>query len=321
MQFALSEEQAQLQEIARSFLADLPDARSPSNADTWPRIVEEQGWPAVAVPEEQGGFGFGWIELSVVFEELGRALTSAPMLGTGMATAVLLESSPSAARDQALEQIAAGTPATVCWDGLAIDIAAGGIVIRHSPSGFELFADGGTEATTLLSLDETRPLHEVSPTGTGVALDADEARVRARCETLLAWECVGAAEACMDLAVEYAKVRKQFAKPIGSFQAIQHMCADLLVVVESARSAAWFAAWAVENDAPDARVAARTAKALASEALFTCAGQSIQIHGGIGFTWEHDAHLYFKRARANLSLLGEPREHRMAIANTLLGDA
>ena len=132
---------------------------------------------------------------------------------------------------------------------------------------------------------------------------------------------MGAAEAILEMAVDYAKVRQQFGEPIGSFQAIQHKCANMMVAVESARSAAWYAAWAVDSEADDARLAARTAKAMASQALMDCAGENIQIHGGIGFTWEHDAHLYFKRAQSTLGLLGSPQVHREAVAANLLGAA
>ena len=134
---------------------------------------------------------------------------------------------------------------------------------------------------------------------------------------MVAAPAVGGAEATLDKAVAYAKVRQQFGKPIGSFQAIKHLCADMLVRVESARSATWYAAWALASNADDQPLATRTAKAYATDAFFACAADNIQVHGGIGFTWEHDAHLYFKRAHALRALLGHPREHRAVIARAL----
>ncbi len=132
----------------------------------------------------------------------------------------------------------------------------------------------------------------------------------------LSLEQVGCAERCLQTAVEYAKIREQFSRPIGSFQAIKHKCADMLVWVESARSAAWYAAWmATQNE--DISFAASQAKSYCSDALYSCAAESIQIHGGIGFTWEHEAHLYFKRAQSSKVLLGTPELHRERLAQAL----
>ncbi len=133
----------------------------------------------------------------------------------------------------------------------------------------------------------------------------------------LAFEQVGGAQKCLDMAVEYAKVRVQFGRPIGSFQSIKHRCADMLVQVESARSVAYYAGWAVASDDPEAAIVAPMAKSLCSEAYFRCAAENIQIHGGIGFTWEHDAHLYFKRAKTDELLLGTPAQHRAKLAGLL----
>jgi alkylation response protein AidB-like acyl-CoA dehydrogenase len=133
----------------------------------------------------------------------------------------------------------------------------------------------------------------------------------------LAAEQVGGAEACLEMAVEYAKVRRQFGRPIGSFQAIKHICAGMLVKVEAARSAAYYAAAVAEAGTEDLRTAASLAKSYCSEAFFHCASENIQVHGGIGFTWEHDAHLFFKRAKSSESLLGDSVHHREVLADGL----
>ena len=133
----------------------------------------------------------------------------------------------------------------------------------------------------------------------------------------LAVEQVGGAQRCLDMAVEYAKDRQQFGRPIGSFQAIKHMCADMLVHVESAKAAAYYAAWAVSEDNDEVPLVAPLAKSYCSEAFFRCASDNIQIHGGIGFTWEHDAHLYFKRAKSSEILFGSPAAHRKVLADRL----
>ncbi len=133
----------------------------------------------------------------------------------------------------------------------------------------------------------------------------------------LAAEQVGGAQKCLDMSVEYAKVRVQFGRPIGSFQAIKHKCADMLVQVESAKSAAYYAGWAAAEDNDELPVVAPLAKSFCSEAYFHCAAENIQIHGGIGFTWEHDAHLYFKRAKSTELMLGDPSYHRSLLADRL----
>jgi alkylation response protein AidB-like acyl-CoA dehydrogenase len=133
----------------------------------------------------------------------------------------------------------------------------------------------------------------------------------------LSLEQVGGAQKCLEMSVEYAKVRHQFGRPIGSFQAIKHKCADMLVQVESARSAAYYGAWAVSEDNQEVDLVAPMAKSYCSEAYFFCAAENIQIHGGIGFTWEHDAHLYFKRAKSSELLFGEPAYHRSILADRI----
>lgn len=133
----------------------------------------------------------------------------------------------------------------------------------------------------------------------------------------LAAEQVGGAERCLELAVDYAKVRMQFGRPIGSFQAIKHKCADMMLQVESARSAAYYAGWAAAHSQEELGIVAPLAKVYCSDAYFHCASENIQIHGGIGFTWEHDAHLYFKRAQASSQLLGSPAYHRSLFAERM----
>lgn len=187
----------------------------------------------------------------------------------------------------------------------------------------------GVEVERLTTMDETRRKADVRfdcelPASARLAEDASRARARARQRgaALLAAEHVGGAQRCLDDAVEYAKVREQFGRPIGSFQAIKHKCADMMLRVESARSAARAAAWAIDAAGEGASAAASEAVACAAtycaEAYFFCAAESIQIHGGVGFTWEVDAHMHFKRATNGRSLLGAPDDWREAIAAELL---
>jgi alkylation response protein AidB-like acyl-CoA dehydrogenase len=197
------------------------------------------------------------------------------------------------------------------------------IVAARTGAGILLFAVAGGAAgltrTELPALDMTRKLarlefSDVPATLLGARPSEDAERALARTLDLaviaLAAEQVGGSQRCLDMSVEYAKIREQFGRPIGSFQAIKHGCADMLLDVESARSAAYFAARAAADNSDEVPVVASLAKAYCSEAYFRTAGQNIQIHGGIGFTWEHDAHLYFKRAKSAELLLGDPAFHR-----------
>lgn len=177
------------------------------------------------------------------------------------------------------------------------------------------------------TMDQTRRLASVELDGVEVPADGlvvDEGNGWELCERALdlgrialAAEQVGAAEKCLDMSVEYAKVRKQFDRPIGSFQAIKHKCADMLTRVESARSAAFHASALAAHGETDLREAASSAKVFCSDALFHCAAENIQVHGGIGFTWEHPAHLYFKRAKATEVLFGDPSFHRNRVADCM----
>ncbi|MGH7919693.1 MAG: acyl-CoA dehydrogenase family protein [Candidatus Dormibacteraceae bacterium] len=184
-------------------------------------------------------------------------------------------------------------------------------------------ADGMTR-TALPTLDETRKLARLELSGTPARLIGKEgeagpvvSRVLDLAAIGLAAEQVGGTQRCLDMSVEYAKLRYQFGRPIGSFQAIKHKCADMLLELESARSAARYAAWAAVEDSPEVPVVASLAKAVCSDAFFHAAAESIQIHGGIGFTWEHDAHLYFKRATSSQLFLGDVAYHRERLAQRI----
>ncbi|MCP4965162.1 MAG: acyl-CoA/acyl-ACP dehydrogenase [bacterium] len=185
----------------------------------------------------------------------------------------------------------------------------------------------GVSSERLETLDMTRRLATVSfddvvvPVGARVGSSGAAAETIERLYDLavvaLAAEQVGGAQACLEAAVEYAKVRHQFGRPIGSFQAVKHKCADMLVQVESAKSAAYHASWAAAHDPQELLVAAPLAKSCCSEAYFNVAADNIQVHGGIGFTWEHDAHLYFKRAKSTQLLFGEPAAWRATLADRI----
>jgi alkylation response protein AidB-like acyl-CoA dehydrogenase len=202
------------------------------------------------------------------------------------------------------------------------------VVAARTAAGLSLFAvEGnapGLTRTPLATMDQTRKQARIELSGTpGRLIGTDGGASAGLSRTLdlaavaLAAEQVGGAQRCLDMSVEYAKERVQFGRPIGSFQAIKHKCADMLLEVESAKSAAYYAGWAAAESSDELPVVASLAKAYCSDAYFHAAAENIQIHGGIGFTWEHDAHLYFKRAKSSELLLGDPTYHRELLAQRI----
>jgi alkylation response protein AidB-like acyl-CoA dehydrogenase len=369
MNFAFSEEQEELRRSVRRFLEDkspstevrrLMETTEGFDKAVWDQMANQLGLQALAIPEEYGGVGFGYVELTVVFEEMGAALLCAPYFATvALAANALLSSGDEAAKKDLLPGIASGeTIATLAltedsgrWDTDGITLAATRkgddwkldghkmfvidgqnanlvLVAAKTDKGVSLFAvDGGAAGmttTSLATMDQTRKQARIEFASTPARLVGDEggaAPVLSRTLDLaavaLAAEQVGGAQRCLDMAVEYAKTRIQFGRPIGSFQAIKHKCADMLLEVESAKSAAYYAGWAAAEDSEELPVVASLAKSYCSEAYFHAAAENIQIHGGIGFTWEHDAHLYFKRAKSSELMLGDPSYHRELLAQRI----
>jgi alkylation response protein AidB-like acyl-CoA dehydrogenase len=369
MNFAFSEEQEELRRSVRRFLEDkspvtevrrLMETTEGFDRAVWEQMANQLGLQALAIPEEYGGVGFGYVELTVVFEEMGAALLCAPYFSTiALAANALLSSRDEGAKKDLLPGIASGeTIATLAltedsgrWDLDGVTLAASRkgdewkldghkmfvvdgnnadlvLAAARTDKGVSLFAvEGGATgmtATPLATMDQTRKQARIEFASTPARLVGDEgaaAPVLSRTLDLaavaLAAEQVGGAQRCLDMAVEYAKTRIQFGRPIGSFQAIKHKCADMLLEVESAKSAAYYAGWAAAEDSEELPVVASLAKSYCSEAYFHAAAENIQIHGGIGFTWEHDAHLYFKRAKSSELMLGDPSYHRELLAQRI----
>ncbi len=369
MNFGFSEEQEELRRLVRRFLEEkspetevrrLMATTEGYDPAVWRQMADQLGLQALIIPEEDGGAGFGYVELCVVLEEMGAALLCAPYFSTvALATNALLSVDDDVARKKWLPGIASGeTIATVAltedtgrWELDAVTTRAeeadGGWVLSGHKSfvldgatanlvlvaattdrGLSLFAveEGATglTRTPLQTMDQTRKQARLEFAATpatlvgnaGAAAPALERTLQLACVALAA-EQVGGAQRVLDNAVEYAKNRMQFGRPIGSFQAIKHKCADMLLEVESAKSAAYYGAWAAASDDEELPLAASLAKSYCSEAYFHCAAENIQIHGGIGFTWEHHAHLYFKRAKSSELLFGDPAYHRELLAGRL----
>ena len=377
MNFAFSEEQEMLRDTARRFLESksssevvrrLMETEEGYDPALWSEIAN-QGWQAMAIPEEYGGAGFAFMEQAILMEEMGRTLFPSPFLSTVVVGAdLVLTAGTEEQKQEILPGIASGERTIALaqleengsWDSDGITMVAkkdGSDLVIDGVKSFVL--DGHTADTLIVALrtddastgddgislvvvpadsvgttrrrletmDQTRKQAEITFQGVRVPataiLGAEGAGWAAlrdtqdRAVVALAFEQVGGAARCLEMSVQYAKDRVQFGRPIGSFQAIKHKCADMLVEVESAKSAAYYAGWAVTAGDDEVKIVAPLAKAYCSEAFFHCAAETIQIHGGIGFTWEHDAHLYFKRAKTDELLFGSPAHHRSILADRL----
>jgi alkylation response protein AidB-like acyl-CoA dehydrogenase len=317
----LTEEHRELRRTVRSFLAS---SREPS----WRRFAGELGVAGLALPEEYGGAGCGMAEVAIVCEELGGALSPLPYLSTVvMAAEAVKAGGDRSSMSRLLPEIAEGTrTATVVLPDeaeLSLDGDRLSGTARYVLDGEIVLAvvDGAlveavpTRRTPYPTLDQTRPLVELVFDAVPVRWAGDGAglaRVRDLGVAGLAAEQVGGAARCLAASVAYAKERHQFGRPIGSFQAIKHRLADLLLMVESARSAAAAAARATPEELPRQ---AGIAGSYCTEAYLAAAAENIQVHGGIGVTWEHDAHRHLKRATADAQLFGPPQAHRARLAH------
>jgi alkylation response protein AidB-like acyl-CoA dehydrogenase len=317
--FAFTDEQELLRRQARSFLAErvsaervaeLADSEVGWDPDSW-QALAELGWLGVSVAEEEGGAGLGFVEEAVLIEELGRALYPGPYLST---VALALPLLPSELRREA----AAGERRwSVALDGPLVPALASVDRVVAVRSGRLVAVPARGE--TVPTVDATRRFGRLDD-GEGEDLGPAEALEAARPRVLaaLAVEAVGVAQRALELAVAHARERQQFGRPIGVYQAVSHRLADTYVDVELSRSLAYWAAWCVAAGDDQAPLAAAAAKSYATEAAVAACERSIQIHGGIGFTWEHVLHRYYKRALWLESFAGSPRRHREAVAAHVL---
>jgi len=373
MNFGFSEEQELLRSTARKFfenecpssiVRELMETPEGMSRALWERIAE-QGWLGLPYPEAYGGLGLGFVDLTVLMEEMGRAVVPGPFLSTVLLGGLaILEAGSDAQKSAWLPRIAAGeAQVTLAWmdpsalappEGIALAAAARGD--RFALSGTALFVPDGHTADAIVvaartgpgtgpdgvtlflvprptpglsvallpTMDQTRKLCEV--TLADVSLGAESVlgevgegwpqleRVLHRATVGLCAEMCGGAQKVLDMTVEYAKIRQAFGRPIGSYQGVKHRAADMLVEVENSKSITYYAAWAMDEGAADGRLAVSMAKAYVSDAYRRVAAGGIQLHGGIGFTWEHDLHLYFKRAKGSEFAFGDATYHREQVA-------
>jgi alkylation response protein AidB-like acyl-CoA dehydrogenase len=307
--------------------------------------MAEQGWLAIELPEDESGLGLGMVELAVLCEEIGRRLVAAPFLPTIVALGALCgeEARADAATKEWREALSGGeavgcVAATPGPSGLTVSGSQGQVrlsgqtpPVAHAPSadvavvlasdavyGVDLRTAGRPDP--LSAMDRTRELGVLVFDDTpALSLGGAEAAALLvdRAATLASAEMLGAADHVLALTVQYAKDRVQFGKPIGSFQAVKHMLADSLVDVEGMRSTAYYAAWCAAAGDPERSLSASMAKAWCSDASRRVMATGLQVHGGIGFTWEHDMHLYLKRAQLDQVSYGDAAAHRDRIATLL----
>lgn len=326
----------------------------------WTQMSEQLALPALAIPDRLGGQGFSFRELAVVLEELGRVAYMGPLFATSvLATQALLLSGDEQACAEFLPEIADGSrTATVAvfepgrgWatdavlsaaerdgDGWrltgvkdsVLDGATADLILVNARCEGEsgLFAidraSPGVSTKPIEVLDLTRPLATVrfdDSVATRVGRDDVTDEVLEYALAGLACEQAAAAEACLDMTVQYVSERIQFGRPIGSYQAVRHRCADMFVLAETARSTARHAVRSIADSDPEAPLAVGVAKSFCSDAFLRIAQDTVQLHGGIGFTWEHPAHVFFKRAKASALMFGNPAAHRARIAPALLKGA
>jgi alkylation response protein AidB-like acyl-CoA dehydrogenase len=327
------------------------DARGESEA-LWKEMAQ-LGWLGLALPEDAGGSALGLVETAILQEELGRAACPSPYLATVLAAMAIDRFGTAAQKHRWLPAGAGGRArATVALHERALDVGADAVETRaeerggkvaltglkqfvpwahvadvilvpaRGPAGLAVYlletAATGVAITPLTGMDPGTRLAQVGLEGAAVAAEAALpaealAFVLEHGAVGAAAEMLGAARRCLDMAVEYAKVREQFGQPIGSFQAIRHTCAEMLLQVENSHAATYYAAWALASGADDGALAASVAKSYVNDAARAVCGSAIQVHGGIGFTWEYDLHLYFKRAKALEPLYGDAEHHRELI--------
>lgn len=368
MTFEFTDVQKELRDSAARFLNDksssaqvreLIETETGFDEGVWQQMAE-LGWTGMAIPEEQGGIGFGFTEVGILLEEMGKRLLPAPYFSSVILGANAIANAGTEAQcKELLPGIAEGTTrATLAfvepsgeWEPEAVEVGATRDGDGYRITGEKPYVIDGHTANLLVvaaKTDEGVSLFTVDPEAEGVTrermetLDLTRKQAKVTLENApatllgeagsgtdalrktldvaavaLALESVGGAQACLDMSTEYAKERYQFGRPIGSFQAIKHKCADMLMEVEMARSTGYYAMWAASEDNDELPISACMAKAYASDAFFHAAGENIQIHGGIGFTWEHDCHLYFRRAKASEIYLGDATYHRALLADRL----
>lgn len=352
MEFVFTEEQAMIAETVKGFFAENATSERTRKAMAgegidralWSAFCGELDLAGIGVAEELGGAGLGMIEFAIVAEAAGSQVAALPLLGHAMAIRAIAAGGTAEQQAEWLPQLLSGERIAACHitDRTYPVIDHGGRLkgamhfVQHAGIA-DLFVVTGRDGTWLVrrdtpgvivydnvTMDQTRPMATMLLEMVPAEAFADPEAARKAAEHTgwigAAAEALGVAQAALDRTVAYARERVQFGRPIGSFQAYKHRLADMMIEIEQARSAVYWAACAVDEGSDEAAMALHAAKSFAADTAFMCAGNMIQLHGGIGFTWEHDAHLFFKRARSLQTMLESGAWHREQVAAMILGD-
>ena len=358
MQFGLSESQEILKDNARKFFAGecpmnqvrkLAETGSAYDADLWSKMAA-QGFTGIIFPEEYGGMGMSVVDLILLMEEAGRALVPGPFFATVALAATVIDTvATDAQKKKYLAPICSGDARSTLAEmeagaGWGSRVGEKTAVANGKLTGEKLFvpdadvadflvvtAGGGVfvvqrnapgmSVTPMPAMDLTRSVYAVRFDSTPAEKLGEASKMERATNVAtaaLVADMVGGMQRILDMSVEYAKTRKQYGKAIGAFQAVQHQCADMYLETESSRSAAYYAAWALDHDPAQAATAVSIAKMYASDACRTVGNRGVQIHGGMGFTWENDLHLYYRRAKASETMLGDATFHRERIARQVI---
>ncbi len=327
MNFDFTDDQQAIKRTAHDFLADRlkPDKRrelaeAGSYDDGFWNEIAELGWPGIFIEEDHGGQGLGAVELVILQEELGYALAPTPFFSNAAAGFLIQQAGSDEQKERWLPGIASGEArgtVGVVSNGEAVlvpDADSAAVIVLVDGESASAVEAGSAEVESRDTIDSTRRFSRVFANGGGEQLGGDVQAGLDRAEIALAAELVGISQWALETAVAYAKERKQFDRPIGAYQAVAHRCAQMMLETEGARSAVYYAGWTADNEPDTTALAASMAKAYAADAGWRVTASSLQVHGGIGFTWEHDLHFFLKRARTDGHLLGSARSHRDRVA-------
>ena len=346
MNFDFTDDQHAIRRTAKELLADrfsaervreLAESHS-YDEDAW-REICDLGWAGIFIEERHGGQGLGMVELVILMEELGYALAPIPFLSNAAAGLALQVAGTPEQRERWLPGIASGeargTVGLVRSEGgmpggrpadegearLVPDADSAAVIVLLGEGGGFVVEPSRAQIEPFETMDPTRRFARVRADG-GDSLASDGGDAPYRIATALAAEITGVAQRAMEMAVDYARERKQFGRPIGSYQAVSHRCAQMMLEVEGSRSASYYAGWCADAEPETLPLSASMAKAYASDAGWRVAASSLQVHGGIGFTWEHDLHFFMKRAKVDGMLYGsggELRDHVAALSGLEAG--
>lgn len=350
MEFAFTDEQAMIAETVRAFFKENATSERTRTAmegdgidrELWASFCAELGLAGVGLPEDFGGAGLGMVEFAIVAEAAGAQVAALPLLGLATAARAIAAGGSEDQKAQWLPLLVSGEAIAAAQGIHGLEVSGNTLTgdvpfVPHGASAdvFVFVRDDsawivrkdapGVSVTSHTTMDQTRPFATVTLAGVEAEPLADAAAARKALHAggwiCLAAEALGGAQEALDRTVTYSQERVQFGRAIGSFQAYKHRLADMMVEIEQARSAVYWAACAVDEGSDEADLALHAAKSFCADTYFMCAGNMIQLHGGIGFTWEHDAHLFFKRARSILSMLGNGDWHREQVATLIMGEA